>query len=220
MEHLEKICHAYFFAKQYVIKKGYGEEIDWQDEINFNKVDESKFLHEIAWVILASGMNDKVVRNKFPLIKDVMYDFTSSELIQMNRNICYKKAIKIFNHPGKINAILYVAEYIYSHSFAYIKREIEIGQINFIQTFPYLGKATSYHLAKNIGINVAKPDRHLIRVSNCLGFNCPNELCNDISIFAKEKKSIIDIVIWRYATLDKDYLSTINRFINKGSQIA
>ncbi len=215
MDLSEKICHAYFFAKQYVIRKGYGKEIDWQNEIDFNEINESTFLQEAAWVILASGMNDKVIRNKFPLIKRVMHDFTSGETIRNDKSTCYRKAIRIFNHPGKINAILYLADYVAIHSYSQVKMSIQSGDVNFIQTFPYLGKATSYHLAKNIGLNVAKPDRHLLRVSNSLGYNCPNELCEKISCLIGEKKSLVDLVIWRYATLNRDYLTTINTFINK-----
>ncbi len=84
-------------------------------------------------------------------------------------------------------------------------------------TFPYLGNATVFHLAKNLGINVAKPDRHLLRISNCLGYKCPNNLCEEISLTIDEKVSLVDLVLWRYATLDKNYLSKIQWYINRFS---
>ena len=213
MYNTDRIAHAYFFAKNYIISKGYGNEVDWQQELNYDKITEQKFLNEISWVILASGMNDKVVRKVFPIIKNIMFDFKSSDLIQKNKTRCYNNSLKVFNHKGKISAIIYVAEYIKLHTFDEVSSRIMKEGIGFIQTFPYMGKATSFHLAKNIGLDYAKPDRHLIRISNSLGYNTPNDLCKVISNRIQEKKSLIDLVLWRYATLDKNYIRNLNWFI-------
>ena len=53
MNFSERISHGYFFAKHYVINKGFGNEVDWQEGLNFEMVTEQKFLSEISWVILA-----------------------------------------------------------------------------------------------------------------------------------------------------------------------
>ena len=219
MDFPERIAHGYFFAKKYVIHKGYGNEIDWQEGLIFETVTEQKFLNEISWVILASGMNDKVIRKIFPLIKSVMLDFQSADLICKKRKSCHNKALKIFNHEGKINAILYAAEYIKKYSLAFIKSEILNKGLKFIQTFPYLGKATAFHFAKNLGLNFAKPDRHLNRISTALGFKNPEALCTEISNLVEEKISLIDLVLWRYATLDKDYIRRINWFVGDNPKI-
>lgn len=211
----DKLIHAYFFAKKYVITKGYGNEIDWQESINYDQLTPQKFMHEISWVIIASGLSDKVVRKIFPIIKNTMFDFESSELICKNKKKCFEKSLKIFNHAGKINAIIYVAEYIQKNSFPFLKNRISEQGISFIQTFPYMGNATAYHLAKNIGLNYAKPDRHLIRITELLGYNTPHELCEEISVKIQEKKSLVDLVLWRYSTLDKNYLKNINWYIER-----
>jgi hypothetical protein len=219
MDFSERIAHGYFFAKKYIIHKGYGNEIDWQEGLIYETITEQKFLSEISWVILASGMNDKIIRKIFPKIKLVMLNFQSAELICNQRENCYDKALKIFNHKGKIEAILFAAEYLQKYSLAFIKAEILKKGISFIQTFPYLGKATSVHLAKNLGLNLAKPDRHLNRISSILGFSTPNDLCKEISDIIDEKISLIDLVLWRYATLDKHYLKRINSFIGDRQKV-
>jgi hypothetical protein len=214
-----RIAHAYLFAKHYIISKGYANEIDWQDGIDIQEMTEEKFLHEISWVIIASGMNDKVVRIVFPKLKAIMYDFKSAKLIASNKRNCLNNALKVFNHRGKMEAIIYVATYIDRYSFKFVKSKInsEDEGINFIKTFPYMGDATSYHLAKNIGLEVAKPDRHLIRISNALGFKNPNDLCKDIATNIQERITLVDLVLWRYATLDKNYLKNLNWFIGHTS---
>lgn len=52
----------------------------------------------------------------------------------------------------------------------------------------------------------AEPDRHLVRISEKFGYGCPETFCNDISRYTGEKTSVVDIVLWRYATLEKKYL--------------
>ena len=214
MDSGERIAHGYFFAKNYVIKKGYGSEIDWQDELNYDKVTEQTFLEQFSWVVIASGMNDKVVRKIFPAIKKIMFDFASSQKLYVNEKNCMRKALKVLNHPGKIKSIFYVVDFINKHSFEEVRSRIKIEGISFIQTFPYMGKATSYHLAKNLGLNVVKPDRHLIRISNLLGYDSPDTFCQLLASQISEKLSLIDLVLWRYATLDRNYIKNISWYIN------
>jgi hypothetical protein len=215
MEFTERVGHAYFFAKKYVISKGYFHEIDWQDRVNYHLLTEQVFLQEIAWVILASGLNDNVVKIKFPLIKEAMLGFKSAYLIVENRKECFDKTIKHFNHSGKINAIISAAEKLAIESFEKVKSYIDNEGIKYLKTFHYIGDATSYHLAKNIGLNFAKPDRHLTRMSIALGFASPFELCRRISDKFHEKVAIVDLVLWRYATLDKRYLEKIERLVGR-----
>lgn len=211
----DRIAHGYFLAKNYIIRRGYSAEIDWQENLDFDYITEQKLLEEFAWVVIASGMNDKVVRKIFPLIKEIMFNFKSAEDILKERRECLRKSLKVFNHSKKIEAIFSPAEYISNNSFRVLKQKIYEEGVDFIQLFPYMGKATSFHLAKNIGLNVAKPDRHLIRISNVLGYDNPETLCQDLSNKIDEKKSLIDLVLWRYATLDRNYVANINRFIGR-----
>jgi len=39
----------------------------------------------------------------------------------------------------------------------------------FLQQLPFIGPVTAFHLAKNLGIEAVKPDRHLCRLSKLLG---------------------------------------------------
>lgn len=214
MDFSQQLAKGYFFAKQYIIFKGFAEEIDWQDQLNITTLTEQNFLEEISWVILSGGMNEKVVKKCFPLIKSALLNFESAHTITDNKNFCYEQCIKIFNHPGKIKAILYAAEYITLNTFDWVRYRLKNEGISFISQFPYLGNATSYHFAKNIGIDVAKPDRHLIRISKTLGYSSPEDLCQEISSIIDEKVSIIDLVLWRYATLDKGYTEKLQRLMN------
>jgi hypothetical protein len=215
MEFIERVAHGYLFAKKYIISKGFSKEIDWCEGLDCKKLTEKEFLGEIVWVILSSGMSDRTIRSVFPKIKAAMFDFESSELIFKNKEECFLSVINIFKHKGKIGAIFYIVDYLKEHAFDLVKTKILNEGISFIETFPYMGKATSYHLAKNLGLNFVKPDRHLTRISAALGINNPFELCDIIADRVAEKANLIDLVLWRYATLDKNYLNNISWYINR-----
>jgi len=213
MKKIERIAEGYFFAKKYIIKKGYANEIDWQDAIQIDDLTEGRFLEQYTWVVLASGMSDQVVRKIFPKVKKALYGISSKAVVK-NKMECYKDCIAIINHPGKIKAIIGTICLV-NDSFEFIRSRLKQDGLNFIRTLPYMGAATSYHLAKNIGMEVAKPDRHLVRMTNLLGYTDVNVFCRTLSSTIAEKVSLIDLVLWRYATLDKNYEKNISWFISK-----
>jgi thermostable 8-oxoguanine DNA glycosylase len=64
---------------------------------------------------------------------------------------------------------------------------------------------TVYHLAKNIGLQFAKPDRHLVSISNKAGYQDVQAFCRDISNQVGDSITVVDLVLWRFATLEKNY---------------
>ena len=196
----------YFGAKSYVYERGYYFETYHYENIIPEKLSKHEFYREYAWVVLSSGMSEKVVLSVFDKISALFNHWMNVKFIIINKERIRIEALKLFNNKYKINAILLMAEHLEKTT---IEKEIEKIKkygINYLQDFKFLGPATSYHFAKNIGINVMKPDRHLIRISNFFGFNDPHVFCDDISSVTGEKQAIIDLILWRYATLNKNYL--------------
>jgi len=152
--------------------------------------------------VLSSGLSEKVVKIVFDKLTPIFNYWKSPIDIIRNKNF-------IFNNPLKIKAILEMAKYLAKTSYSKIKGAINEQGINFLMSFKFLGPATAYHLAKNLGIDYAKPDRHLTRIADLFGFSCPNKFCESIAIVTGEKKSVVDIILWRYATLNRNYLNEI-----------
>jgi len=201
----ETVTKKYLKAKEFVIENGYGVEINWQSNIDINNVTESTFLKETAWVILSCGMRESVIRNKYPLIAETFNNFRSANDIIKNKRQYLSKSKKIFNHKGKLLAITTLAKEIKKLGYTEFKDRILSEGVNYLMNFPYLGPATSYHLAKNIGLNVVKPDRHLKRVAKVTGFDSPHHLCESISKNVGDKVAVVDLVIWRFATMSSTY---------------
>lgn len=199
------LIDAYLDARDKVVAEGYGSEIDWQESRSTATLSESEFLREFAWVVLSSGMRETVVRGVFPRIADAFLGWRSAAVLVARESSCRRRAIRVYNHGPKIDAILSTARRVTELGFLDFRERVERERIAFIKTLDYMGPATSYHLAKNIGLEVVKPDRHLVRLAESAGCRSPDDLCGRIARETGDKLSVVDIVLWRYATLNREY---------------
>ncbi|OFV94720.1 MAG: hypothetical protein A3F68_08240 [Acidobacteria bacterium RIFCSPLOWO2_12_FULL_54_10] len=201
------LLDVYLTAKEAVVARGFAWEIDWQAERRLDRIDESEFLRESAWTVLSAGFRETVVRRLFPPICDAFLGLKSAAVIQANRVGCRRAALRVFNNHRKIDAIVDIACVVADSGFEVIRRRIQEEDVRFLQTLPYIGSITAFHLAKNLGLPVVKPDRHLQRIAKAAGFGSPRELCELISECVGEPVQVVDIVLWRYATLFSDYVA-------------
>jgi len=213
------LAEAYLYAKKSVLNSPHWAEVlDVQREPT--EISESDFLRELAWVILSAGIAEIVVRKKFPEISKCFCNWKSARQISENAEECIEKALSHFRHQGKIRAIATAAVMLASSEpFEKLRERILSDPIRLLQTFPYIGPVTAFHIAKNIGIKVAKPDRHLFRLAQSNGFESVEEFCRTIAHFLGEDIRRVDSVLWRFATLHHDYLYRFSR-CNTGSDPA
>lgn len=189
----------YLAAKDYVERSGFGDEVRWQASLDFHQFTESDLLRQSAWVILCSGFKEEVVRSRFAFISFCFCDWESSSLICERANLCKATALSCFRNVRKIEAIVDSAAHISDIGFQTYKEQILAEPIQALQALPFIGKITAYHLAKNLGAAVAKPDRHLERLSTAMGFENPLQLCSCLSKESNDPISVVDLVLWRYA---------------------
>lgn len=200
----------YLNAKSFICGKGFYPELFFQEYVSIEKISMEYFYSEYAWVVLSSGLSVKVVNKVFDPLSDIFGQWKSPSEIVGNRKKIKTKALNVFNNQLKINAIIEMADYLQQTSIEHEIKQIQKFGIGYLQNFKFLGPATSFHFAKNIGLNLAKPDRHLVRIANRFGYECVNDFCDSISSKVYEKKSVVDTVLWRYATLNADYLTEIS----------
>jgi len=201
----EGIIDFYLLAKSVVIGEGFAQEIRWQDHLRISTLRESDFLREAAWVVLSAGMREEVIRRKFPALSEAFCSWLSAHEIVANATRCRQTASSVFNHPRKLDSIVDIARSVDRSGFEVLKDRIRSEGISFLRSLPYMGPATSYHLAKNIGLDVAKPDRHLLRMCAVAGYSDPEQMCLAISQASGDRISIVDLVMWRYATVNPGY---------------
>ncbi len=206
----DKLGHAYFYAKEIVRREGFISEIETQESISFKNVDKTSFIQETAWVILNSGMRESVIRKIWSKFSKSFYEWNDLDRILSTKDECLKNALKTFNYPKKVQSIIDCISIIENKGYDNFKNEIKEKGVDVLEELPFIGKITKYHLAKNIGFNCSKPDRHLQRISDHLNFDCVHDMCSIISKTTFEKESVVDLVLWRFATLKPDYLRKLD----------
>lgn len=200
-----ELTSVYLRAKEHVLNAGYGEEVEWQTNVDFDEVTESDFLKETAWVILSAGFRESVVRRCFAKVSDAFLGWHDAKRIYEQREECLSKALKIFANQQKMEAIAEVVRRVAENGIEIIKEQIRVDGISVLERLPYIGPVTSYHLAKNLGLAAVKPDRHLVRIADASGYRSAHEMCSRISEAVGDSLSVVDLVLWRYATLNRKY---------------
>lgn len=198
---------SYLAARSHVYRAGYASECRGSSRLHVEEMTESDFLREAAWVVLSGGMRETVVRSRFRSISAAFRWWRSADEITRNAVQCRSAAIAHFAHPGKIEAIATIAARVAEVGFTTFREGLITDPIAALETLPYLGPATARHLAKNIGFDLVKPDRHLTRLASASGFQSPIRLCSVIAAFTGEPIATVDSVLWRYATLVPTYLA-------------
>lgn len=153
-------------------------DIEWAESCA-PPTDPEDFASEAIFVICNSGMKNTIARN---IYRKVM------EAIDAGMS-----ASAAFGHPGKAAAI----DDIWSR-----RREIFEGymrapdKLEFCASLLWIGEITKYHLAKNFGAQVAKPDVHLKRLADREGVSAQT-LCERLSAQTGYKIATIDTLLWR-----------------------
>jgi len=172
----------YLDIKAELIERGYAKEIDWTDEVGPCEKPINFFL-EFAWVVVNSGMRNQVAEKIYKKIINAI-----KEEIDIST---------VFGHKGKVAAIKDVWKNQYE---IFTNFQLVEDKISFLEELPWIGKITKFHLARNLGYDFVKPDRHLVRVANSYNMT-PNEMCEKLVEITGDRLGTVDVVIWRAANL-------------------
>lgn len=161
---------------------GFVYEIEWAQSVQ-PVSDPLIFWKEFAWVVINSGMRNQVAQGIWDKVRPVVESGGS--------------ASTVFGHKGKCAAINLVfrererllAEYLATP---------DAHKLDWLESLPWIGGITKWHLAKNYGHDCAKPDRHLVRIS---GEEGTHALCARIATESGDRIATVDLVIWRAANL-------------------
>jgi hypothetical protein len=146
------------------------------------------------------------VRRIFDYISLCFCDWESASAIILSQPAGRDAAMARFRNSTKLDAIVHVAEVINTRTFSILKEAIILDPITELRQLPFIGPITAFHLAKNLGMNTAKPDRHLVRLSNHFGFEAASELCAAISCATGATVAQVDSILWWYIA-DRGYSS-------------
>jgi hypothetical protein len=139
---------------------------------------EEHFALEAIYVICNSGMKNTVARGIFERVRAALLGRTIRE---------------VFGHKGKAAAI----DHIWRHQgVLYVDYLLADDKLAFCESLPWIGGITKYHLAKNFGADVAKPDVHLQRLADREGCTA-QQLCERLATATGLRVAAVDTVLWR-----------------------
>lgn len=153
-------------------------DIEWAESI-LPPTDADVFAREAIFVICNSGMKNTVARQIFDRCMSAIQDGVSTR--------------RGFNHPGKVIAIDTIWRDREELLAGYLAASDKLA---FCQSLPWVGGITKYHLAKNLGADVAKPDVHLVRLADREGCTV-QALCERLATETGYRVATVDTLLWR-----------------------
>ena len=175
----EEALAFYHKAYNYLVSAGRNPEIEYTRQLDFGACTDEHFLMEYAFVVISSGMKNQVAQRIFSRFNE-------------------KLDHSVIGHPGKRQAI---ARAIKEHHEWLAQLRVSTDKVTYLETLPWIGPITKYHLARNIGLDFVKPDRHLVRVATAFDYPDPYTMCSEISKEVGERIGVVDVVLWRYCNL-------------------
>ena len=173
---------TYLDIRRQVIDAGYCDEIQWQQTVKSPSTSE-EFAWEAIWVILCSGMKEQVARKIQKKVETAINAGVSIDTV--------------FGHKGKARAIASIWNRRKPLFEAFLSAP---DKVEVCRSLLWIGNTTKYHLAKNLGVDTAKPDVHLVRVAEHFD-TTPENLCSRISSGTGDRVATVDLVIWRACNL-------------------
>lgn len=175
----------YIALKQAVIDAGFSGDIDWSESCR-PPTDATVFAREAIFVICNSGMKYTVAVGIFQRIMAALEagDDPSG----------------VFGHRLKVRAIRHIWDNRQCLFEQYMTLATDAERLQFCRNLDHIGNITCYHLAKNFGADVAKPDRHLQRMADAEGCTA-QELCERIAGATGDRIATVDVVLWRAAAI-------------------
>jgi hypothetical protein len=187
-------------ARKTVIDSGFQWEIDLVENRFFKDITESDLRESFLFCALgSSGLNNKVVSKQC----DAFHE----------KYLKGENAFDVIPNGRIRKAVMYVwvnSETILSDL---VRKNNDDARIEYIRTLPQMGKKTSKHFARNLGMDCVKPDIWMDRLAEHWGFRDidynpdPDAMCKCIQDHLPSfgmpyyRIGTIDVILWRYCVL-------------------
>lgn len=157
---------------------GFSPDIDWSEAVP-PATSPEEFADRAVYVICNSGMKNSVA--------EAIYEACMAALQEG------KPVRRVFGHPGKGVAIQNIWN---NREHLFLAYRLSAEPVDFLQCLPWIGPVTKYHLAKNLGADVAKPDVHLERLAR-RDKTTTHKLCRRLSRESGYRVATVDTILWR-----------------------
>lgn len=161
-----------------VEQAGYDDDAIWSERLGPPATAE-QFAEAAVYVIVNSGMKYEVAQGIYQCCLNAL---NAGRLVK-----------EVFGHPGKAKAIDQIWADRAELFEAFLLAD---DKVEFCSSLPWVGPVTKYHLAKDFGIDVAKPDVHLARLA-VRDKTTVARMCAKLSQRSGFRVATIDTILWR-----------------------
>lgn len=175
---MEITPQRYLDLRERLFALGWYGDWQWAETVSMPTTPHA-FACEYTWVVLNSGMKNTVARG----IMDRVWPAVTTG----------HSAASVFGHEAKAAAI----DDVWARREAlYIEARAAEDLVEWCRGLSWIGPITCWHLAKNLGADVCKPDRWLKRLAEAEG-TTPCELCERLSGATGDRVATVDLMLWR-----------------------
>jgi endonuclease III len=204
-----------FAVARAFVEKEFHKDLEWSRSITdkppLDEITLQDFYREYAWVVYCSGFRYEVVNRKWSDLLEA-YRYFDPEIVSAESTDVYDEAIKIIGHKGKVRAIIDASKFLLDCNFPQLKDLIKRDLDVLSRKLPYIGDVTKYHLARNLGFDLVKPDVHIARLARYFNLQ-PLDMCKFLSESCGLSVHEVDTILWRAFEQKRVHFSSEGRII-------
>lgn len=165
--------------------------------MDFDEVDLESFLLQYLWVIFVSGFRNAVVEKHFAGLMEGFHDLDLDRIAAMESIDAQTLPIR---NQRKADAFLKGCRLIHREGWPAFKRRLQERRRAALRELPYMGTATSRHMALALGIeDTEKPDTW---IRQCAA-ECSATVDEMVTFLSKEHgltRQQVDAYLWQYCS--------------------
>jgi len=175
-------CEDYMLLRAEIERLGYAKEILYLENIGERKLGPSELVCEYALVVISGGMNAPITDSlwKEKVVRVLKSRGSFHELLR---------------HEGKAEAIRQCWEERVTlfQMFKEVRHDA-VRAVKFCHSLPWIGNATKYILAQNIGIDCAKPNIGFVRLGRNF-VELPDNTCSHLANESGDRVATVGFVL-------------------------
>ena len=158
---------------------------------SISEMSEDRIYQEICWIVYSSGFKNEIIQKYWPKITEAYFNFEIKKIIEEYPDlesgatiICKKSNFKNLNKAKwclyNANRVSHMNENLNDSGLkAVLKTITKMDVLEIYEILPDLrrqlglkgiGPVTIFHLLKNVGVDIFKPDIHVSRILDHIGF--------------------------------------------------
>lgn len=189
---------AYWRGALEFAERHYPDVLERYRTLRPEHVGPEEFFSEYVWCVYVSGFNSKVVDKKIGALL-AAFGSWRCHIDDVWEPHIWSMVGRIVANRRKFDAVVKTKTLMQKMGWERF-RAIFLTSTDHIGDLPFMGPVMRHHLARNIGLDTVKPDRHLVRLASHFGFGDPAEMCGFLAESSRERIGVVDVALFYAAS--------------------